>query len=89
MWDIFSGEKKKPEFSFSYLQYTHYLGRKAAVLITVLDKCVFLLLSFFFSVGINFWGLFFFFSFKMVCCVFKYNTVAVLNSGIIVINCSS
>lgn len=66
MRDIFSGEKKKnPSSHFlTCTQYTHYLGREAAVLTTVLDKCAFLLLSFVlfcFSVGINFWGLFFFF----------------------------
>lgn len=93
-WGIFSvGRKRNPSSHFlTWMQYTHYLGRKAAVLTTVLDKCgsfcCCCLLFRFFQLEWTFW-VYSFSSFKMVCCIFKYNRVAVLNSGIIVINCSS
>lgn len=50
------GGRTKPSSHFLTCS-THDLGRKAVVLTAGIDKWVF----FFFPVGINFWGLFFFF----------------------------
>lgn len=90
MWDVFSGEKKNPGAHFLTCGTLISSGEKQLCSqLCFISVGFLLLLSFvsFFSVRINFWGLFF--SFKTVCRVLKYNTVAVLNSGIIVINCSS